>query len=69
MDQVEYKDGDRAQFEAMVENLGEVPIELPWTSNLADLQLSHDTTEFQAYSFGISIELRALRVSPRRLAT
>lgn len=60
MDKAEYKDGDRAQFEATVENVGEVPIDIPWTPHLADLQPADDIAEFQAYSFGISIELRAL---------
>jgi len=58
MDRLEYTDGDRAELEAMVENVGQVPIDLPWTPHLADLQPADNTTAFGVATFGISVELK-----------
>jgi hypothetical protein len=58
MDRLEYKDGDRAELEVMVENIGLIPIDLPWTPHLADLQPADDTAAFGVSTFGVSIELK-----------
>jgi len=57
MDKMEYRDGDRAEVEVMVMNAGEVPIDVPWTPHLADLQPADDAVPFDVSTFGISIEM------------
>jgi hypothetical protein len=58
MDRLEYTDGDRSVLEVMVENVGLVAIDLPWTPHLADLQPTDDTVAFEVSTFGVSIELK-----------
>jgi hypothetical protein len=48
MDRIEYLDGDRAQIEVQIQNVGESPIEIPWSPHLSDLQPSDETARFQA---------------------
>lgn len=57
MDKLEYHDGDRAECEVMIENIGEVPVDIPWTPHLGDLQPADDRSSFDASTFGVSIEL------------
>jgi hypothetical protein len=58
LDRLEYKDGDSAEIEVMVTNAGDVPIEIPWTPHLADLQPADETSKFQAFNLLIGLFLR-----------
>jgi len=58
MDKLGYHDGDQAEFEVMIENSGEVPIDLPSIPHLADLQPADDRAVFETTTFGVSIELK-----------
>ncbi len=58
LDRLEYNDGDTAEIEARIENVGEVPMQIPWTPHLADLQPAEETSKFQAFNLLLGLFLR-----------
>jgi hypothetical protein len=58
LDRSEYTNGDRAEIEVMITNAGDVPIEIPWTPHLADLQPADESSKFQAFNLLIGPFLR-----------
>ncbi len=58
LDRIEYLDSNRAQIEVQIQNVGELPIEIPWSPNLSDLQPSDETAKFQADQLLIGLFLR-----------
>jgi len=48
MDRIEYLDGDRAQIEVQIQNVGDLPIEIPWAPPLSGPQPADDTGKFGA---------------------
>ena len=56
-DRSEYMDGDSAEIEVSIENVGDVPIEIPWTPHLADLQPEDETSKFHAMNLLIGLFL------------
>jgi hypothetical protein len=57
LDRFEYMDSDSAEIEVAIANAGDVPIEIPGTPHLADLQPTDDTSKFQAFNLLIGLFL------------
>lgn len=57
MDRIDYVDGERAEIEVQIENVGEVPIEIPWSPNLSDLQPVNRGVRFRAQNLLIGLFL------------
>jgi hypothetical protein len=46
LDRTEYIDGDTADIEVTIENVGKIPLQIPWTPQLADLQPADENAKF-----------------------
>jgi hypothetical protein len=57
MDRSEYVDGENAEIEAMIENVGDVPLEIPSTFHLAHLQPPDETEKFEVYTLQVGLFL------------
>jgi hypothetical protein len=57
LDRSEYTNGDHAEIEVMITNAGDVPIEIPCTPHLADLQPADETSKFQAFNLLVGLFL------------
>jgi len=59
LDRSEYGDGDVTEIEATIENAGRVPLQIPSSPHLADLQPSDESAEFnvQELQLGAFLEL------------
>ena len=53
----DYMDGDSAEIEVSIANVGDVPIEIPWTPHLADLQPADERSKFQALNLLVGLFL------------
>ena len=57
LDRPEYEDGDSAEIEVTITNVGDVPIDIPWQPHLADLQPADENSKFHALSLLIGLFL------------
>ena len=57
LDRFEYYDEDTAEIETTIENVGEIPLQLPWTPHLADLQPEDESAKFRVYEFQVGLFL------------
>jgi hypothetical protein len=58
LDQLSYRNGDRAEFEAAIENVGTVALDIPWSPHLADLQPRDESANFEVESLSVGLFLR-----------
>lgn len=57
LDYLAYEEGEEAEFEVRLENVGTVSLRLPGTPHLADLQPADESVPFDYYSLSISLEI------------
>jgi hypothetical protein len=57
LDRSEYFDGDMAEIETTIENVGKIPLQIPWTPHRADLQPPDARTRFRVYEFQVGLFL------------
>jgi hypothetical protein len=55
MDRSEYVDGDEAEIEVILQNTGAIPLEIPWSPNLADLQPADESARFAVYELQVGL--------------
>jgi len=58
LDRLQYSEGDKAEVEFLVENIGEVAMQLPWSPHLADLQPADETAEFKVEHLMLGVSLK-----------
>lgn len=58
LNRLQYSDGEKAEAEFLVENIGEVAMQLPWSPHLADLQPADETAEFKVKHLLLGVSLR-----------
>jgi hypothetical protein len=57
LDRSDYKEGDNAEIEVELQNTGHIPIAIPWTPHLADLQPADDAAKFSVQELQLGLFL------------
>ncbi len=57
LDRSEYFDGDTAEIETTIENVGKIPLQIPWTPHLAGLQPEDESAKFGVYELQVGLFL------------
>jgi hypothetical protein len=57
LDRSEYADGDEARIEVVLQNTGRIPLEIPWSPHLADLQPADESARFVIYELQVGLFL------------
>ena len=57
LDRSQYFDGDKAEIEATLENVGKIPLLIPWTPHLGDLQPADENEKFVVYELQVGLFL------------
>jgi len=57
LDRAEYFDGDTAEIETTIQNVGKTTIQIPWTPHLADLQPPDEGSTFAVYELKVGLFL------------
>jgi hypothetical protein len=57
LDRSQYVDGDKAEIEATVQNVGKISLLIPWTPHLGDLQPADENAKFVVYELQVGLFL------------